>query len=138
MPSIELSGVSHQMLRSLAVGAKLGSMTTAYEVGRIPVITVAHRLRIAREASGLDQGQLATLIGISRTSVSNAEVGKHEPRRILLNAWALATGVPVSWLETGAEQQSPHPSDPDGGEAVEPPEVIETSTFSLRVKCSTD
>ncbi|MGW0052090.1 helix-turn-helix transcriptional regulator [Nocardia nova] len=86
-------------------------MTSAYEVGRIPEITLAHRLRIARETAGLDQGQLAELMGVSRNSVGNAESGKHTPRKILINAWALATGVPAYWLETG----NPHPGGPDGG-----------------------
>lgn len=88
-------------------------MTSAYETGKIPEILVRHRLRIAREAAGLEQAELANLIGISRTSVSNAESGKSAPRKITLNAWALATGVPVSWLQNG---ETPAPDDdPDGG-----------------------
>ncbi|WP_280317344.1 helix-turn-helix transcriptional regulator [Nocardia wallacei] len=87
-------------------------MTSAYEVGRVPEIRLHHRLRIARETAGLEQGQLAELMGVSRNSVSNAESGKHTPRKILVNAWALATGVPVSWLETG---NAPRPDDPDEG-----------------------
>lgn len=87
-------------------------MTTAYEAGQIPVITPGHRCRIAREALGLDQTQLAKLMGISRTSVSNVELGKHEPRKIVLNAWAMATGVPVSWLETG--EAPPSGNEPKG------------------------
>lgn len=87
-------------------------MTTAYEAGKIPQILMRHRLRIAREAAGLEQADLAGLMGVSRNTVGNAESGKTDPRKIVLNAWALATGVPVSWLERG---ESPQPERPDGG-----------------------
>lgn len=91
-------------------------MTSAYESGKIPEIQVHHRLRIAREWAGLEQSELADLIGISRQSVSKAESGKTEPRRITLNAWALATGVPVSWLRNGEAPGTNGPEgDGDGG-----------------------
>lgn len=82
-----------------------------YESGNVPQIEVRHRLRIAREFVGLEQKQLAALIGVSRTTVSNAETSATKPRRILLNAWALACGVPVSWIETGIQRDPPD----DGG-----------------------
>lgn len=89
-------------------------MTTAYESGNVPPIEVKHRLRIAREFAGLDQDQLAEAIGVSRTTVGNAERGIVKPRKITINAWALACGVPASWITTGAE-----PSDrPDGGSGL--------------------
>ncbi|BAD56317.1 helix-turn-helix transcriptional regulator [Nocardia farcinica] len=87
-------------------------MTTAHEVGRVPEIKIHHRFRIAREAAGMEQGELAKAIGVSRTSISNAELGKHTPRKIMVNAWAMATGVPVEWLETGRD---PHSGGPNGG-----------------------
>ena len=90
-------------------------MTSAYESGRVPEIQVHHLLRIAREFAGLEQSELAERIGISRTSVCSAEKGRTHPRRITLNAWALATGVPVTWIITG---EGP-PSD-DGGDGVRP------------------
>jgi transcriptional regulator with XRE-family HTH domain len=73
-------------------------MTSAYESGNVPPILVRHRLRIAREYAGLEQDELAERIGVSRNTIINAEKGHREPRRITFNAWALATGVPVSWL----------------------------------------
>jgi transcriptional regulator with XRE-family HTH domain len=88
------------------------SMTSAYEGGAVPQIEVRHRLRIAREYAALEQSQLAELIGVSRTSISNAENGAVTPRKITVNAWALACGVPASWLNTG---QTPEPPHPDGG-----------------------
>lgn len=90
-------------------------MTSAYDRGSVPQIELRHRLRIAREFAGLEQSELADVIGTSRTTVSSAENKKHyTPRRILLNAWALATGVPVTWLITG-EGPDGGPPEPGGG-----------------------
>ncbi|MEC4837471.1 helix-turn-helix transcriptional regulator [Mycobacteroides chelonae] len=88
-------------------------MTTAYDAGDVPEILVRHRLRIAREHRGLEQAELADLIGVSRNTISNAENGRNEPRKILLNAWALACGVPVKWIENGGTPGR-GPSGPDG------------------------
>lgn len=87
-------------------------MTSAYESGNEPEILVRHRLRIAREHAGLEQDELAERIGVSRNTVGNAEKGRVQPRKITLNAWALATGVPVSWIEGNSQKR---PSDPGGG-----------------------
>lgn len=88
-------------------------MTSAYEHGVCPQITMRHRLRIAREFAGLEQTELAELMGTTRSTVSNAETGKVEPQRTTVNAWALACGVPASWIRTG---QSPgdHPDGSSG------------------------
>lgn len=93
-------------------------MTTQpdYEAGTIPEITLATRLRLAREHAGLEQGQLAELMGIARNTVSRSENGAGTPRTIVLKAWALATGVPLEWIETGAVKRG-NPS-PDGGGAA--------------------
>ena len=76
------------------------------------------RLRLARERrTGLDQGEFAELISVSRGTVSNYE-RDHLPggtrQRLVLNAWAQATGVSRTWLETG-EPDAPTPPRPDGG-----------------------
>lgn len=84
-------------------------MTSAYNQGVCPEVQIRHRLRIAREHAGYDQGQLADLVGVSRNTISNAETGAVEPRRIIVNAWALACGVPVDWIITG----KPPNDDPD-------------------------
>lgn len=69
------------------------------------------RLRKAREIAGLDQGVLAERMGVSRATVTNAERGNHAVRKIVLNAWSMATGVPAYWLETG---ETPPGLGPDG------------------------
>lgn len=68
---------------------------------RVPQWTTADRLRKAREYAGLDQRQLADEMGVSRNSVSNYEHGHVQPRKIVLRAWAMVTGVPYEWLVDG-------------------------------------
>ena len=83
-------------------------MTTAFDQGQVPPIEIRHRLRIAREYAGYSTEQLADLIAVSRNTIGNAEGGRVSPRRIVVNAWAMACGVPVTWLLTGKH--------PDGGD----------------------
>lgn len=84
--------------------------------GTVPEWTLADRLRKARESTGLDQSEFAERVGISRTSVGNAERGDKTPRRITVRMWAIATGVDLHWLETG---QAPAEPGPDGGERAQ-------------------
>ena len=84
-------------------------MTTATEPGQIPQWTMADRLRKARDHARLSQLELAEAIGVSRNSVSSYETGAVQPRRIVLNAWSLTTGVPLGWIVNGEM-----PSDDDG------------------------
>ena len=100
-------------------------MTTDAGIGRIPTWTRADRLRKAREVSGLDQTALGQRIGVSRGTVSNAERGTVEPRRSVIMAWAMATGVPLAWIETG---EAPSPGG-DGASIVARPEGFEPPTF---------
>lgn len=102
------------MLRRCTGVNTISAMTTAYEAGKIPEIQMRHRMRIAREAANLEQGDLAQLMGVSRTTVSNTEKGRSVPQRVVVNAWALATGTPVSWLMNGTTPAEPN--GPDGGD----------------------
>ena len=88
-------------------------MTSAYEQGIVPTIEIRHRLRIAREFAGYERDQLADAIEVSRNTIGNAESGRARPRKIMINAWALACGVPVSWIMTG-EPSSDHPGPSSG------------------------
>ena len=83
----------------------------------IPEWTTADRLRKARESACIDQAELADRIGIARQTVNNYERGRTTNyRRIVLNQWALATGVPVEWLTAGTSPDTP-------SELVESPTV---------------
>jgi transcriptional regulator with XRE-family HTH domain len=81
--------------------------------GVVPGWDVTHKLVRAREWAGLEQTQLAELLGISRASVSNYERGIRPAKRHLLLAWAAVTGVDPQWL--GADEA---PARPEG---LEPP-----------------
>jgi transcriptional regulator with XRE-family HTH domain len=76
-------------------------MTQLAVQGIVPEWTLGDRLRKAREASGLNQTELAEITGISRRSISKYELGEAEPRRPQILAWAMATGVATAWLEQG-------------------------------------
>lgn len=89
---------------------------TQMTAGAIPAFTLADRLRKAREHAGLDQTQLAALVGVSRVTVSKYETGA-PTRPAAVRLWALATGVDREWLETG---ESPHPDGP--GEGIQRPQ----------------
>ena len=65
--------------------------------GTVPVLTRAQRLRIARENAGMEQADLAAVIGVSRMTISSYEHGKNVRRPVMM-AWAKATGVKFSWL----------------------------------------
>ncbi|QDH48158.1 immunity repressor [Mycobacterium phage Camri] len=108
----------------------IAGMSQAFDMGRIPPSRLSYRLLIARLEAGLKQEELAALMGCGRTVVSNAEKGKGPVRKIVLNAWALATGVPISWLEHGDGGWYP-PEDPPAGDEEVRPEGFEPPTFCL-------
>src|SRR5690625_4929768 len=96
--------------------------------GSIPEFHIGDRLRKAREHAGIGPGQFADEIGVSRNTVTNYERGHVKPRKIVLNAWAMRTGVPLHWIQTG---EDPHQDDgPDGGLGARP-EGLEPPTFWL-------
>lgn len=82
----------------------------------IPVFTQGDRLRKARQLTGLTTRDFAEALGVSQTTITNAENDNSKVRKITLNAWSLRTGVPVEWLVAGVTSDSP---DPDGGITVE-------------------
>ena len=75
--------------------------TQIWNTGDIPVFTIGDRLRKARERCGLSQSEFASEIDVSPRSISNYESEAVQPKKIVLKAWALRTGVPLEWLETG-------------------------------------
>lgn len=100
-------------LRKLVHGAKINHMTQQPESGVVPEFTIGDRLRKAREYAGYEQGPFADLMGVSRGTISNYErdlASKVKP--IVLNQWALITGVRRDWLETGEGGAT---TPPDGG-----------------------
>lgn len=96
---------------------------------RIPRWTLGDRLRKARSLTGLTTRDFAAKIGVSQATITNAENDNNKVRRITLNAWSLATGVPVEWLETG---QEPGGAPDDGGTAGIPSPGLDKLTESKR------
>lgn len=72
------------------------------------VLEFSDRLALAQRRSGLSVQELADRIEVHRNSISAWINGRNRPRSRDLKAFALATGYPVRWLETG---EAPH----DGG-----------------------
>lgn len=79
---------------------------------RIPVWTQGDRLRKARQMTGMTTRQFALELGVSQGTVTSAENDNTKVRMITLKAWALATGVPIEWLQFGIDPTG----DTDGGE----------------------
>ncbi len=101
-------------------------MTAVSQRGVIPEWTVGDRLKKARALTGMTTRDFAEHIGTSQKTVTDAEGDKRGvPRKMLLNAWSLATGVPVEWLLTGTAANGPVDGGPltgrelpDGGEKL--------------------
>jgi Zn-dependent peptidase ImmA (M78 family)/transcriptional regulator with XRE-family HTH domain len=70
------------------------------------------RLRLAREAAGMQKNELAAAIGITAAAVSQYELGQSNPSASVLGAVALRLGYPVGFFYKGrpgiAEPPTPH------------------------------
>jgi transcriptional regulator with XRE-family HTH domain len=82
----------------------------------VPQWTLGDRMKKAREHAGLKQSELAEITGIGRSTMPTYETGKVIPARPVLLSWAVATGVPLSWLMHGDADPGP----PDGGTPLFP------------------
>ena len=90
---------------------------TAESSYSIPAWTIGDRLRKARETTGLTTGAFAEQVGVTQKTISDAENDKRGvPRRILLNAYAMRTRVPVEWLLYG---ENPSDTPPDSRTCVQ-------------------
>ena len=105
-------------------------MSSNPNIGIIPSLTLGQRLRIAREYLGVEQQELAEIMGTSRQTVSAVERGVNQPRQLLIRAWAMATGVDREWLETG-QQSTPPPS---GDGADDPSRLRESNPRPIHYK----
>ena len=82
--------------------------------------TVGERLEKTLRVTGISAQEMAAHLEVSRTSISNWIHGRAPINRGNLIAWALRTGIPLEWIETGrfpGESKNPHQS-PDGGHNV--------------------
>jgi transcriptional regulator with XRE-family HTH domain len=52
-------------------------------------------VKLRQEARQKILKNFADALGVSAKTINNYEAGTHAPRRIVINAWSLATGVPT-------------------------------------------
>ena len=88
-------------------------MTSQVAWGQVPQFDESDRLRKALQVAGMTQEDMSDYLGVSRGTVRNWLNGHTTIKRAARIAWALRTGVPVVWLETGTA-----PVDDDGGRVV--------------------
>jgi transcriptional regulator with XRE-family HTH domain len=81
------------------------------EPGTVPQFTQGDRMRLSLKASGVGVQEMAEYLGVSRYTISNWINDRIHPRLSDLRVWAMRTGVPLTWLQTG---QAPG-GGPDGG-----------------------
>lgn len=79
---------------------------------------LAERITKAREEKGLNQAELAALIGVAPSNVSRWEADRYKPNRDTLVRIAGATGCDLGWLITGREPAPPPPSLPTDEQTV--------------------
>jgi transcriptional regulator with XRE-family HTH domain len=60
--------------------------------------TLGQRIRAAREQLGLEQGELASALGLGQQAVSSWETGKSRPRRAMIQALATELRISVDLL----------------------------------------
>ncbi|NNG20287.1 helix-turn-helix transcriptional regulator [Naumannella sp. ID2617S] len=88
-------------------------MSIESQSGTVPVWHVGDRMRKGLEHAGVSVGQMADYLGVNRNSVGRWLSGRVSPGKQTLRLWAVRTGVPLSWLETGDAPAG----GPDGGAA---------------------
>lgn len=86
---------------------------TTHAGGVVPEFHLGDRLRKAREHTGMTQGELARVLGVARNTVNRSESGATHPMRVVVRAWAEATGVSLEWLETGEVGQRGEDPEPE-------------------------
>lgn len=79
----------------------------------IPFEDLPERLKRARKKLGVDQHEMAAIIGVHRRTIANYEGGNTEPPRTTIMIWAQATNVPVMWLAYGSTEGQAREEAPD-------------------------
>ena len=68
---------------------------------------IAQRLRTARDAAGLSQGQVAKLLNFHRPTISEIEAGRRKVSGEELTQFATLYGVSVEWLTSATGEPDP-------------------------------
>lgn len=75
----------------------------------VPEFDLADRMRKALRTADMGVQEMADYLGVARNTVSTWINGRIVPNRQTVLLWAMRTGVPLEWLESGAYGQSPTP-----------------------------
>lgn len=65
------------------------------------------RLSKALHVAGVSTTEMADELEVARSTISNYLNDHTKPKRLYLRMWALKTGVPLEWLETGIFPETP-------------------------------
>ena len=76
-------------------------MTAQSEMWDLLTFDKADRMRRALRVSDVGVQEMADYLGVARNTVSTWINGRIVPNRQTMRLWALRTGVPLEWLETG-------------------------------------
>lgn len=87
-------------------------MTQMPNPGEVPTFDKADRLAKALQHTNVSVQAMADYLGVSRNTVGNYLARRTPIPRASVIAWALKTGVPFKWLETGIADSD----DPEGTE----------------------
>jgi transcriptional regulator with XRE-family HTH domain len=71
-------------------------------VEAVPEFNRTDRMALALRHAGLTNQDMADYLGVTRETVSRWVNGRSTPNRGMLRLWAIRTGVPLLWIETGA------------------------------------
>lgn len=74
------------------------------------------KIKEARQLAGINQKELAKIIGVSAGTLSDYENGNHDPKSDCLAKIADACGVTVDFLLGRETKKSPTPSEDSAGE----------------------
>jgi transcriptional regulator with XRE-family HTH domain len=82
-------------------------MSTAATLSEVLAFDQADRLRKALRIANIGVAEMAEYLGCSRNSVGNWINGHVRPSLQTRRLWAMRTGVPFEWLETGYTPDDP-------------------------------
>ena len=70
-------------------------------------MSIQNRLREAREASGLSQGQVAKKLEMHRPTISEIEAGRRKVSAQELELFSQVYGVSLDWIINGSSADNP-------------------------------
>ena len=101
-------------------------------IGGIPVWTEGDRLGKALDHAAMKHQEMADYLGLSRNTIGNYIHGRVAIDKRTRMLWAMRTGVPPEWLETGDTPAGP-PVGP-GAQSGKHPTQLDRLTAAKRAR----